>query len=692
MSARGSQDRTIAYQPALDGLRAVAVTMVLCFHAGFNWMRGGYFGVSMFFTLSGFLVTALLLAEVGTNGSLSLGRFYARRARRLLPASLVSLLAIVAARALGEFALVPNLSRQLTGAVLQVYNWVQLSGGSSYAALFGRAPALTSPVEHYWSLAIEEQFYLLWPLVLGPLALHARRRNRSVLRPILVLTLCAAVVAPVIAMAFGSDAAYWATPARLGEVLVGACAAAWLAGGAHVPEWAHRMAPVALVGTVILAVALPAGSGPAYTGWLTPLSIVTGLLLLALQVPGRVRTLLSSGPLVWLGRVSYGVYLYHWPVFVLLRQRGWELDRLPGFPVAMGVTLVCATASYVLLEQPIRRSGWAPRRTFVVASSGLLVTLLAVVAMPATRGLLEPNQRVLDAAAIDAGGPPVALVRVESSTSVAAVTSTSTTVPTTTEPMTTMPTTAWPTTSLPMTTLGPLSLPLPATPNRPVRILMVGDSTAFSVGQGLAEWAVDHPADAQVDVLWCQGCGFILDGTITSFDGVDFLTDSRDVVERQLAQRIERLHPDVVVLMTTVNDVANRKWDDTEGPLSPLDPLFRERMARAYASVSDTVVALGVPSLVWVIPPIPTSEWDTPEMGEPDRYRVQHTVIREVAVSSGSTVAVTDLDAWLNRSEHAADTGWRPDGTHFAPEAAKELATAYLGPWLMGVVLGASLS
>ena len=79
-------------------------------------------------------------------------------------------------------------------------------------------------------------------------------------------------------------------------------------------------------------------------------------------------------------------------------------------------------------------------------------------------------------------------------------------------------------------------------------------------------------------------------------------------------------------------------------------------------------------------------------MGEPDRYRVQHTVIREVAASSGSTVAVTDLDAWLNRSEHAADTGWRPDGTHFAPEAAKELATAYLGPWLMGVVLGASPS
>ena len=176
---------TIAYQPALDGLRAVAVVMVLLFHAGFGWMHGGYFGVSMFFTLSGFLVTSLLLTEADTTGKVSLGRFYARRARRLLPASLLCLVAIVVASALGEFSLVPNLSRQLTGAVLQVYNWVQLSGGSSYTALFASAPALTSPVEHYWSLAIEEQFYLLWPLVLGPLALRARRRGKSVLLPVL---------------------------------------------------------------------------------------------------------------------------------------------------------------------------------------------------------------------------------------------------------------------------------------------------------------------------------------------------------------------------------------------------------------------------------------------------------------------------------------------------------------------------
>ena len=111
-------------------------------------------------------------------------------------------------------------------------------------------------------------------------------------------------------------------------------------------------------------------------------------------------------------------------------------------------------------------------------------------------------------------------------------------------------------------------------------------------------------------------------------------------------------------------------------------------MTSSYDSVTTAVLSLGVPSVVWIIPPIPTSEWDAPEMRDPDRYRVQHSVIRDVADLSGPAVAVADLDDWLNRSQHAADVAWRPDGTHLAPSAAKELATLYLGPWLLDVVLG----
>ncbi|MFM2078206.1 MAG: hypothetical protein RJA49_2096, partial [Actinomycetota bacterium] len=158
--------RTLEYQPAIDGVRAVAVTLVVLFHLGLTWMPAGYLGVSVFFTLSGYLITALLLAEFGRGGGVSFRRFYARRARRLLPASLLVLLAVVVARWLGEFALVPGLRADLLGALLQVFNWVQLAGTTSYGALFGRAAVFTSPLEHYWSLAIEEQFYLVWPVTM----------------------------------------------------------------------------------------------------------------------------------------------------------------------------------------------------------------------------------------------------------------------------------------------------------------------------------------------------------------------------------------------------------------------------------------------------------------------------------------------------------------------------------------------
>ena len=218
----------LTYQPALDGVRAVAVTLVVLFHLGLPWMRAGYLGVSVFFTLSGFLITSLLLHEFHRDGTVSFRRFYARRARRLLPAAMACLLLVVVARWSGEFALVPGLRADLFGALFQVFNWVQIAGGSSYAALFGRSAMFTSPLEHYWSLAIEEQFYLVWPVVLVALCGWRARRGRSVVRPLLVLTVLFAAAAPLIGWKWGAGAAYWSTPSRLGELLVGALAAAWL--------------------------------------------------------------------------------------------------------------------------------------------------------------------------------------------------------------------------------------------------------------------------------------------------------------------------------------------------------------------------------------------------------------------------------------------------------------------------------
>ena len=660
-----TQARSLAHQPALDGIRALAIAMVLCFHAGFGWMQGGYFGVSMFFTLSGFLITMLLLTEFRSSATVSLRRFYARRLRRLLPASTACLLAVLAARALGEFGLVAGFSGQMRGAVAQVYNWVQLAGSSSYSALFAQAPTLVSPVAHYWSLAIEEQFYLVWPMAALALARRAKRKGRPVLRPIALLTVLCALAAPAIAVVAGPDAAYWATPARLGELLVGASAAAWLVNGGRVPAGARFFAPPALVAVVALAVVLPAGSGPAYTGWMTPLALLSVALVLSLQVPGAVRNALSLPAVVWLGTISYGVYLYHWPVFLLLRQHGWQLARPADFAVATGITLAVSVASFYALEQPIRRCDWAPRRTYVVAAATLAVALLVIAAMPTTRGFLEPDRAVLEAAAIDVGAPLIPLrpsvssVAGEGSVAVAAA-----------PPV--------------VARSGAL---LPPAPNRPVRILVVGDSTAFYLGQGLAAWAGDHPRYAQVDVLYCQGCGFILDGTITSFEAASFVAKSRVVVQQEMIEDIAAVQPDVVVLMSTVNDIANRQWDDAEGVLTPADPRFRARMVAAYRAVTDSVLVAGVPHVVWVNPPIPAGVWDPPEMGEDPRNWVQHDVIREVAAASGPAVTVNELDAWLSLTGHADDRTWRPDGTHLTEESAKALANEFLGAWLVHTAL-----
>ena len=664
-SSTDTPARSLAHQPALDGIRALAIALVLCFHAGFGWMHGGYFGVSVFFTLSGFLITMLLLTELQAGGTVSLRRFYARRLRRLLPASTACVLAVLAARALGEFQLVAGFSAQMRGAVAQVSNWVQLAGSSSYSALFAQSAALVSPVAHYWSLAIEEQFYLLWPVVAVALARRARRAGRPVLRPFALLTALCALVAPAIAVVAGPDAAYWATPARLGEMLVGATAAAWLVNGGRVPARARYLAPPALGAVVALAVLLPAGSGPAYTGWMTPLALVSVALVLSLQVPGAVRSTLSLRPVVWLGTISYGVYLYHWPVFLLLRQHGWQLARPGGFAVAAGVTLAVSVVSFYALEQPIRRCHWAPGRTYVVAGATMAVALLVIAVMPATRGFLEPDREVLDAAAIDIDAPPVPLQAATSSVAVDG--------------------------AVAVAAAGPVKTSsgavLPPAPNRPVRIMVVGDSTAFYLGQGLAAWAGDHPQHAQVDVLYCQGCGFILDGTITSFEAASFVAQSRVVVQQEMLEHIAALQPDVVVLMSTVNDIANRQWDAAEGVLTPADPRYRARMVAAYGAVTDSVLAAGVPHLVWVNPPIPAGVWDPPEMSEDPRNWVQHDVIREVAAAAGAAVNVNELDAWFTLTGHGADRSWRPDGTHLTEQSAKELAGEFLGAWLVQTAL-----
>jgi hypothetical protein len=447
-----------------------------------------------------------------------------------------------------------------------------------------------------------------------------------------------------------------------------------------VSPWVRHAAAPALFVVVLCSIMLPSGSGPAFTGWLWPFALVSGVLLVALRSEGPVRRVLATAPLVAVGRVSYGLYLVHWPVFTLLRQHGWQLDRPAGALGALAITGSITTLSYLVLERPVRAAGWSPRRTAATAAVAALATLVAVASVPTQRGFLEADTDTLDAASIDTGPPPETLARPTTTiaTTTTKATTGSTTLDTTTTPL------------APSTTTGQVLLELPEPSNRPVRVLVVGDSTAFYVGQGLAGWAVQHPQHAQVDLLWCQGCGFILDGTITSFDGSAFIATSNKVVNEQVPEMIKRVHPDVVVLMTTIDDVADRAWDMAEGTLTPRDPRFRERMRTQYERVTRSVLAAGVPQVVWVVPPVPTSYFETSDLGERDRYLVQHEVIREVAEAAPGAV-VCEMDEWFVQAGLTDDDTWRPDGTHLNERSAGWLVERWLGPWIIRTALGLPL-
>lgn len=649
-------------------MRAVAVALVLVFHAGFGWMSGGYLGVSVFFTLSGYLITNVLLDEHDTTGRVACATFYSRRMRRLLPASAACLLGIVVLRWLGEFRFVSSLRTDLLGAALQVSNWVQLAGSSSYTKLFDDSGAFASPVAHFWSLAIEEQFYLLWPVVLLGVVRAARGRHRRLLVLVAGLTVLFAVAAPVIAAVWGPDAAYWATPARLPELLIGACLAVALRP-ALISGWTMRSGPATalaagcLAGIVALSVLLPSDGGPAFTGWLAPFALLSAGLLLGLQGGGPVRRVLSTRPLVWIGGISYALYLFHWPVYLVLRARGWVLTRPADLGLALGITFLLAWMSGRLLERPIRSASWKPQPVFAGAAALALVVVAVIVSMPTGPRFLDVDDGVLAAAAIQPLESPTPLVGHDA-------------VPDA------LPTTTAPTASTATTMAPGAAGSLPAL-NRPVRVAVVGDSTALYVGQGLATWATEHPDQMQVDIIWSQGFGFLTSGTVTSWEATEFVERSREMLSSDIPDTLARVRPDVVLFMVTVDDVLDRRWSDTEGVLDPTDGIYRDRLASAYEAATTLALDQGVSQVMWVVPPV-SGEWSiTPELRDQERMRALAEVIRRTAGSS-STAGVIELGAWFEQTGRADDREWRPDGTHLTEESAARLAREFLGPELVG--------
>ncbi|HEV7740972.1 MAG TPA: acyltransferase family protein [Pseudolysinimonas sp.] len=349
----------------LDGVRAIAVVLVILFHLTPGAVVGGFLGVDLFFVVSGFLITSLLLRERAATGRISLSAFWRRRARRLLPAlGVLLLVCCTAAYAIGGDILV-GVRQQLAGAVTFSSNWLFLAGSSDY--FDASVPEL---FRNLWSLAVEEQFYLLWPLLLVLVLLRVPRWVR--IAGVSLLAVGSAVWMAVLWSADNATRVYYGTDTHFFGLAIGAVlafvAASW---PARALEWPRALrvilgvtGPVALAGILAIAAVLNEDSAAPFQGGLALVSVLSAVVLATLLVPGTLLgRVLDWAPLRWIGQRSYGLYLWHWPVFLLLVAGlpGWTRDGWQGWVlggVALVITVTAAAVSYELVEQPIRRHGF----------------------------------------------------------------------------------------------------------------------------------------------------------------------------------------------------------------------------------------------------------------------------------------------------------------------------------------------
>jgi len=347
-------------RPEIQGLRAAAVALVVVHHLWPAALPGGFVGVDVFFAISGYLITAHLLREIGRHGRVRLGAFWVRRARRILPAALLVLACALAATvALVPATYWPQYVAEVRASTLYGQNWHLAAAAVDYFA----AEDGPSPVHHFWSLSAEEQFYLAWPVLLALAAVAARGRRIALALAIGSVT-AASLAWSVYLTAAEPASAYFVTPTRAWEFGLGGLLA--LAGG-RLPA-AGTWLGLAAIG---LAAALYSPATP-FPGVAALLPVAGALAVIAARRPGRV---LASAPSQWLGDVSYGVYLWHWPLLVLVPFAAGDGSR-PSSPVVILVlTLLFAQLSKLLVEDPLRfRRGPRPALAVAVAASALLLT------------------------------------------------------------------------------------------------------------------------------------------------------------------------------------------------------------------------------------------------------------------------------------------------------------------------------
>ncbi len=420
--------------PGLDGLRAIAVLAVIFFHLGFGWAPGGLLGVGIFFTLSGYLITDILLGQYLRRGAIHLGRFWLGRVRRLLPALFLMLLIVVAWVTIFGPAQPDQFRKAVVSAIFYVNNWQQIAANVSYFARF----APEQPLNHLWSLSVEEQFYIFWPFILlVGLRLVRERGGDEGLRPRLALWTLGLAIASSILMAvlyhpgFDPSRVYYGTDTRAAGLLFGAALAMVWPSRRLSPRITRQARKnldlLGCLGLLVIAIMIwrtGEFSPFLYRGGFVVLSLATVMVLMPLAHPAcRLGNVLGCKPLRWIGVRSYGIYLWQTPVIVLTSPQGPHGQSLLRDVLQVAAIFGIAALSWKFVEEPIRHGaigrllarrrrlgwGWA---TFTTEGRVVLVGLVVLVVV-AIAGLAGVNKataegeqiRVKEATAAGTKGP-----------------------------------------------------------------------------------------------------------------------------------------------------------------------------------------------------------------------------------------------------------------------------------------------
>ncbi|OHV39673.1 acyltransferase [Parafrankia soli] len=606
----------LGHSPALDGLRALAVLGVMAYHAGLSWMPGGLLGVDAFFVLSGFLITGLLVAEYRTTRRIDLKSFWIRRTRRLMPALLTMMLGVAAyARFVAQPSEVETLRVDALSTLGYVANWRFALSDQSYFDHFS-AP---SPLLHTWSLAVEEQFYVLWPLAVYLLMWHsgrttARWRNQRHKAQTLILTVAvlgaeASALLGLLLVVLGADASriYYGTDTRAQALLAGAALAVWrIQRRTPLTERTKKGLSVAgcLAGVAMLTVwaTVDGESRVLYSGGFLGVAVIVMLLIASIvEVPrGPAARVLSLPPLPTIGRVSYGLYLWHWPVFLTVTAARTGLSGAALLGVRVAVTAAITIASFHLVENPIRRRKirFPMPRVTVPASICAVVALVmvATIADPsAGRGAADLEQLAARAAT---AAPPTARA----------------------EPVT----------------------------GRPLRAVLAGDSLALTLG--FSEFSTSAAREGlEIHDGSQLGCGVTRSPRRLLMGEVNLPPPGCDQWPTRLSRKVDELRPDLAMLLVGRWEVTDQ---DLEGRRTHIgDPAFDAYLGRELDLAITTLSARGAKVVLLTAPMFEEGEAADgsiyPET-RADRVIQFNKLLRQTAARHSAVTTVIDLAAVLS--------------------------------------------